>query len=75
VMQILGMTPCEGTEAVPPNARSHAVLLSGRLCGRGAVLLRMNLGIDAGGNVAMKLAARAETEDAAELVHTIISNA
>jgi hypothetical protein len=51
------------------------VLLSGRLCGRGAVLLRMNLGIDAGGNVAMKLAARAETEDAAELVHTIISNA
>ena len=35
----------------------------------------MNLGIDAGGNVAMKLAARAETEDAAELVHTIISNA
>ena len=42
---------------------------------RGAVLLRMNLGIDAGGNVAMKLAARAETEDAAELVHTIISNA
>jgi len=60
---------------VPPNGRSHVGLLRGRLCGRGAVLLRMNLGIDAGGNVAMKLAARAETEDAAELVHTIISNA
>jgi len=33
VMGILGMHACEGTEAVPPNARSHTVLLSGMLVG------------------------------------------
>lgn len=32
-MGILGMQACEGTEAVPPNARSHTVLLSGMLVG------------------------------------------
>ena len=29
VVSILGMCPCDGTDAVPPNARSHTVLLSG----------------------------------------------
>ena len=29
VVSILGMSPCDGTDAVPPNARSHTVLLSG----------------------------------------------
>jgi coatomer protein complex subunit gamma len=37
VMGILGMQPCEGTEAVPPNARSHTVLLSGDLVGHNQV--------------------------------------
>lgn len=29
VIGILGMQPCEGSEAVPPNARSHTALLAG----------------------------------------------
>lgn len=33
VMSTLGMQPCEGTEAVPPNARSHTVLLAGLFVG------------------------------------------
>lgn len=33
VVGILGMAPCDGTEAVPPNARSHTVLLAGTLIG------------------------------------------
>lgn len=33
VIKILGMQPCEGTDAVPPNARSHTVLLSGVVVG------------------------------------------
>ena len=33
VVGILGMRPCEGTEAVPPNARSHTTLLSGMFVG------------------------------------------
>lgn len=32
-MGILGMAPCDGTDAVPPNARSHTVLLAGTLIG------------------------------------------
>ncbi len=33
VIHTLGMQPCEGTEAVPPNARSHTVLLAGVFVG------------------------------------------
>lgn len=33
VIGTLGMQPCEGTEAVPPNARSHTVLLAGIFLG------------------------------------------
>lgn len=33
VINTLGMQPCEGTEAVPPNARSHTVLLAGIFVG------------------------------------------
>ncbi len=33
LIKILGMQPCEGTDAVPPNARSHTVLLSGIVVG------------------------------------------
>eukprot|EP00775_Hariotina_reticulata_P012870 gene12870-12996_t len=33
VMGILGMQACEGTEAVPPHARSHSVLLAGQFPG------------------------------------------
>lgn len=38
VVGILGMAPCDGTDAVPPNARSHTVLLAGTLIGDAQVL-------------------------------------
>eukprot|EP00879_Flechtneria_rotunda_P033708 GHRR01037406.1.p1 GENE.GHRR01037406.1~~GHRR01037406.1.p1 ORF type:complete len:112 (-),score=14.06 GHRR01037406.1:124-459(-) len=40
VMGILGMNPCEGTEAVPPHARSHTVLLAGIFPGDERALVR-----------------------------------
>lgn len=71
----LGMSPCEGTDAVPPNARSHMVLLSGKLVGDVSLLVRLSLGIDASSNVAMKLVARADSAAGSEFVHGIIANA
>lgn len=75
VMSILGMQPCEGTEAVPPNARSHTTLLSGVFVGNVPVLIRLALGIDAASNVAMKLTVRAEEEHVSELIHQLIAEA
>ncbi len=39
------------------------------------VLVRMSFGMDAGGNVAMKLVVRADAAEASEAVHSIIQNA
>lgn len=75
VMNILGMQPCEGTEAVPPNARSHTTLLSGVFVGNVTVLIRMSLGIDASSNVAMKLTVRADDDAVSALIHQLISEA
>eukprot|EP00798_Chlamydomonas_sp_ICE-L_P030905 gene30905-35958_t len=75
VISILGMQPCEGTEAVPPNARSHTVLLAGIFVGNAEVLVRMSFGIDSASDVAMKLVVRADTDKIAEAVHSIIQNA
>lgn len=46
VIGILGMQPCDGTDAVPPNARSHTVLLSGVFVGYVQALVRLSFGID-----------------------------
>lgn len=75
VIGILGMQPCEGSEAVPPNARSHTVLLAGIFVGYQQVLVRMSSGIDAANNVAMKLVVRAESLELSEAVHQIIQDA
>ncbi len=75
VTQILGMAPCEGSEAVPPNARSHATLLSGTFVGDVRVLVRLNLGIDANQNVAMKLTVRSSDPAVSDLIHQIIADA
>ena len=75
VTQILGMAPCESSEVVPPNARSHAVLLAGTYVGDIQALVRMNLGIDAAQNVAMKLTARSADPSVSDLIHQIIANA
>ena len=73
--KILGMQACEGTDAVPPNARSHTLLLSGTVVGDVQVLVRLSFGIDAGRNVAMKLAVRSESADVSEAIHLIIQEA
>ncbi len=75
VIGILGMQPCEGTDAVPPNSRSHTVLLSGTFVGYKQVLVRMSFGIDAGRTVAMKLCVRSESENVSDAIHQIIQDA
>lgn len=75
VIGILGMQPCEGTEAVPPNARSHTVLLAGVFVGYQQVLVRLSFGIDQANAVAMKLVVRAESLDVSEAIHQIIQDA
>ena len=60
---------------MPPNARSHAVLLAGTYVGDVQALVRMNLGIDAAQNVAMKLTARSADPSVSDLIHQIIANA
>jgi coatomer protein complex subunit gamma len=74
-MGILGMHPCEGTEVVPGNARSHTVLLAGELPGGCRALVRLLLGMDASGQVAMKVVSRAQDEAGSEAVHSIIQEA
>ena len=39
------------------------------------VVVRLNLGIDASKNVAMKLAVRSSSEEISEVIHQIIQNA
>ena len=75
VTQILGMAPCESSEVVPPNARSHLTLLAGTYVGDVQALVKMNLGIDATGNVAMKLSVRSTDASVSDLIHQIIANA
>lgn len=74
VINIIGCQPCEGTEAVLPNSRSHSTLLSGVCIGESQVLIRTNFGLDELNNVTMKITARSEQLDISELVHAIISN-
>lgn len=75
VIETLGMSVCDGTDAVPPNARSHQVALSGTFLGEELCLVRLSFGIDSKKNVAMKVIARGETADVAEAVHLIITEA
>ena len=74
VMGILGMAACDGTDAVPPNARSHTVLLSGLLVGDVPALARISFGIDLGRNVAMKLVTRSDEPEVSEALHAIIQS-
>ncbi|WOL03049.1 hypothetical protein Cni_G11769 [Canna indica] len=73
VIDILGMQPCEGTEAVPNNSRSHTCLLSGVFVGNVKVLVRVSFGIDGSRQVAMKLAVRSDDPDISEKIHEIVT--
>ncbi|KAH0977361.1 hypothetical protein GBA52_027080 [Prunus armeniaca] len=56
VINLLGLQPCEGTEVLASNSRSHTCLLSGVYIGNVKVLVRLSFGIDSSREVAMKLA-------------------
>ncbi|WOL10874.1 hypothetical protein Cni_G19633 [Canna indica] len=73
VVDILGMQPCEGTEDVPSNSRSHTCLLSGIFVGNVKVLVRVSFGIDGSKQVAMKLAVRSEDPEISEKIHEIVA--
>ncbi|XP_022725869.1 coatomer subunit gamma-like isoform X1 [Durio zibethinus] len=74
VINLLGMQPCEGTEVVPSNSRSHTCLLSGVYIGNVKVLVRLQFGIDGPKDVAMKLAVRSEDEAVSDAIHETVAS-
>ncbi|GLT30577.1 hypothetical protein SLA2020_053700 [Shorea laevis] len=74
VITLLGMQPCEGTEVVPSNSRSHTCLLSGEYIGNVKVLVRLQFGIDSQKEVAMKLAVRSDDVAVSEAIHDIVAS-
>lgn len=68
------MQACEGTDAVPPNARSHTVLLAGEFPGDVQALVRLSFGVDASRQVAMKVVVRAADDAVSDAVHRIIQD-
>ncbi|XP_039065757.1 coatomer subunit gamma [Hibiscus syriacus] len=74
VIDLLGMQPCEGTEVVPNNSRSHTCLLSGVYIGNAKVLVRLQFGLDGPKDVAMKLAVRSEDEAVSDAIHEIVAS-
>ncbi|XP_011037539.1 PREDICTED: coatomer subunit gamma [Populus euphratica] len=73
VINLLGMQPCEGTEVVATNSRSHTCLLSGVSLGNVKVLVRLQFGIEGTRDVAMKLSVRSEDEAIGDAIHEIVS--
>lgn len=74
VISILGMQPCEGTEVVPNNARSHTCLLSGVFIGDVKVLVRLSFGLSGPKEVAMKLAVRSDDPEVCDKIHEIVAS-
>ncbi|XP_039138853.1 LOW QUALITY PROTEIN: coatomer subunit gamma-2-like [Dioscorea cayenensis subsp. rotundata] len=74
VINLLGMQPCEGTDVVPNNSRSHTCLLSGVFIGNVKVLVRLSFGIDGPKQVAMKLAVRSDDPEISDAIHDIVAN-
>ncbi|GAB2267303.1 hypothetical protein Dimus_002289 [Dionaea muscipula] len=74
VISLLGMQPCEGTEVVANNLRSHTCLLSGVFIGDVKVLVRLQFGLDKSREVVMKLAVRSEDEAVSETIHEIVAS-
>ncbi|KAI7742130.1 hypothetical protein M8C21_003534 [Ambrosia artemisiifolia] len=74
VINLLGMQPCEGTEVVAANSRSHTCLLSGVYIGNVKVAVRLSFGVDSAKEVAMKLAVRSEDEAVSDAIHELVAN-
>jgi hypothetical protein len=64
----------QGTETVPPNARSHTCLLSGVFIGGVKVLVRLSFGLDGAKDVAMKLAVRSDDVNVSDAIHEIVAS-
>ncbi|CAN0866802.1 Coatomer subunit gamma [Linum grandiflorum] len=74
VINLLGMQPCEGTEVVASNSRSHTCLLSGVFIGNVRVLVRLQFGMIGPKEVAMKLAVKSEDVAVSDAIHEIVSS-
>ncbi|KAM5548915.1 coatomer subunit gamma [Rosa sericea] len=74
VISLLGMQPCEGTEVIASNSRSHTCLLAGVYIGNVKVLVRLSFGIDSSKEVAMKLAVRSEDVTVSDAIHEIVAS-
>ncbi|PWA46162.1 coatomer/calthrin adaptor appendage, C-terminal subdomain-containing protein [Artemisia annua] len=68
------MQPCEGTEVVAANSRSHTCLLFGVYVGNVKVLVRLSFGVDISKEVAMKLSVRSEDEAVSDAIHELVAN-
>lgn len=73
VIDLLGMQPCEGTETVASNARSHTCLLSGVYIGNVKVVVRAQFGMDNSKEIMMKLAVRADDVSVSDAIHDIVA--
>ncbi|XP_010530844.1 PREDICTED: coatomer subunit gamma-like [Tarenaya hassleriana] len=74
VIDLLGMQPCEGTETVGSNERSHTSLMSGVYTGNVKVLVRAQFGMDSSTKeIMMKLSVRADHLSISEAIHEIVA--
>ncbi|KAM7253442.1 hypothetical protein ACFE04_021596 [Oxalis oulophora] len=74
VINLLGLQPCEGTESIPTNSRSHTCLLSGVFIGNVQVVARAQFGLDSSKEVAMKLAVRSDDATVSSAIHDIVGS-
>ena len=75
MISTLGLTVSEGSDIVPPNSRSHIVLLSGSFLDQDVALVKLNFGIDTANNVAMKMCVRSKSQQLCEAIHQIVQDA
>lgn len=71
----LGMHVCDGTDVVPPHARSHTVLLAGTYITGENCLTKIDFGIDSHKEVAMRMSSRSTKYEIAQKLHLIIEEA
>ncbi|XP_010548052.1 PREDICTED: coatomer subunit gamma-like [Tarenaya hassleriana] len=75
VIDLLGMQPCEGTEAVPSNARSHTCLMSGVYIGNVKAVVKTQFGMDGKTKeIMMKLSVRSDDISVSEAIHEIVAS-
>ncbi|KAI8850810.1 adaptin N terminal region-domain-containing protein [Chytridium lagenaria] len=73
VIDVLGMTPLDGTDNVRDRATTHAVYMSGTFASGVPVLARCRMAFEAGSGVTMELAVRSGNAEISELVANAIS--